>query len=1625
MLEQGSGACLWRPGDNATPEQLYDSCKTAFDIRTSDHDIEVFVPTSSVRQAQGILDTFVQGEYDNPASTIHRIGPLTLYSFSKEAFESGRLLIGTPLNTSGDGSGDLAMGRQILLLLWLLEGEYVTGVPSFQPRALGDILDDLKNGRGGAVPLPGEPTGIPRLEGFEWSLLQEFNFYKSGALLRIARLCETGSGVDPFLSRNTNAHPNDPEQNFEERGLFSDDCVDQLRTVGKAGIRTVMARLVAHAATNPTVLDVTLDGYRQAECRTEVDDIRLPPATPDGYGTKPCGSFEEYIASKAIESVAENRGVFEADELPLIFRFYCAKVGQACKDRHQRNPRLLPTDDDLNRFVTDTIGFIEETQQLEYVTQSYTEGLSNDSDPIGNLPSLSFIRTLCDAHGVTGVTTTTPRSRLRECNREIVSRKVNGDPAVVVGQPLPFDIVADEDRRKALAKRFGVRNMVFKNLRVRAVNRGGLAVSNVLTKVFEGDGLTVNAYRDLDVDYLIDRLPGATARVIEDMPTPAGRTEPLYRAVFWVERLPPNSARAITYFIDPDRQIPEADKRDNSAGFFYYRLDRTAPVPPVGLPEQPVPPIEDLGPDPLCTVPSGLALTLVAKHLSSVGPADQKEMSIVSGQSIELQYTVTNRGSQPVNNLSVRRTHANGPVLQGGTIPGATAGVESSLRQSEIFTAREPGIYEIVARAAAFDQTGNTLTAGPSHVRVTVREAPCSPRLTVLDADPNTHDDHGRPFSSVMLGGRFFRYYRLLGADGEPLSGVALSVQKRELPGGAFVNLEPVFTGAEGLIVHPAPTGTGVRPGLRLTAAGLGSVGIPFEVRVFPGESFSQCGVSFRAEVTPRQFSASIKAGAAIEAEGAIEVNLNGRAESGFELKLDREVTQGGTITDQKITFNRSMNAELGVGLRFATTKAGVTAGDELSIGKVDPTLNQSAILGLRDRHEFDPPIGLTEGAMIGQLVVGLVAVSATAGTPTPAGPMLSLALNELFERLGGTAQHRRGVGGSAGMKVRAGISARGLDIKVTNTRKLTASVDATIDAAAIGSIDLLMPAQADWLFDAALEYRARFNGRVAIGSALSDVLQGDDLAPDERTNLASSVDMLLALFQANGAADLAGTFKLSALLDLGDLSDPRVRGITASISHQKRYGFNVAGFQIIEAPDPGNVKKITFRITDRDPAKLRHAIATLTMINALKGLPADLESGEVLLGPALTARELVKLLTLADEYDERIERVRAFKYPFGLEFFMAGVGADVGIELKLDSGTGYVTSRGTLRRSKRFPIEEYDENDALIPESEFDRAVEFLRTVPDRVKTFVQDFRRTTAVVSVGPDALLTLITWLFGEEGGVPQQANTEGSGPFVGGSASLQDGGPGVRLEIDGASEPQTFDVELIAFQFRSRPADVGLTPNDPAAVRGPPDQPHYGIGGFFNFAPNERVLARPARLTIHYSDSEVAAFDEATLGIYRWNNVTQDWDHRGGTVDAVQNRVSVDVDRLGLYTVAPAMPAGAVVFTPQMARGGSDTAPTTVITFTSAPLRLNTGATVSDGTLFTVRPILGETGDEIPIGQVLTVDAAPALPGIQVASQNGIVTFVAELPGAIGTVVPLAFSVHGTAIADRVFSYQRPQ
>jgi hypothetical protein len=163
------------------------------------------------------------------------------------------------------------------------------------------------------------------------------------------------------------------------------------------------------------------------------------------------------------------------------------------------------------------------------------------------------------------------------------------------------------------------------------------------------------------------------------------------------------------------------------------------------------------------------------------------------------------------------------------------------------------------------------------------------------------------------------------------------------------------------------------------------------------------------------------------------------------------------------------------------------------------------------------------------------------------------------------------------------------------------------------------------------------------------------------------------------------------------------------------------------------------------------------------------------------------------------------------------------------------------------------------------------------------------------------------------------------------------------------------------------------------------------------------------------------DEGSIAIYRWNSDLSDWEYVGGTPDAANNTVTAEIDRLGAYTIGPAMPAGKVAWENRLVQQVGDTVR---LSLTSAPLFMNNGAPVPDGTVFHVLSALpfAYTGEGLlAFGEILSPDALPELSGKQVEVQGARIQVEIEYPANVSPGARIVtFSDAGTALGNEVVS-----
>jgi len=1568
LLEQGSGSCFWRPDFPA-------GC-TSFQAGISDHDIEVFVPQHLVETAQGILDDFVRSR----PKGIGELGDLSLFAVAREPFENDQeLLIGTPVRPGGvgDPTGHLGMGLQTLLVLWLLEGDYVTG---FEGRPLDAVLTGLKNKPATNPVIPGEPSGIPRLEGLEFAMLQEFNFYNSGALLRIKGACDSFSPAETVSpARFSDLDPNDPARNSDEEDALGEGCQEVLHTVGKSAIRATLGRLVADDAANPLVLDIDRASYRKDACLTGVADVRQPPADPNGYTPKACGSFEEYIVSVAVRSVLKGQGVFSAAQLPQIFTFYCIKVGRKCvnRDNVPIDGPYFSSDPTANAFIAGAIKFTEDVEGQAGAV--YFQTLPSDLKLVGDLPFLSKIAGICAKLGIP-IDVTSFRSDLRSCNRRIVLQKINGDPSFITIPTSPADS----------KKKLGVKNFIARNLQVRALNNSA-GIAEFTVRMYEGDGLSAAGYTPR-VDYNL-ALAGGRTRVIdvEEDPPGSGKTRPIFPQGFDLTKLAPNQPRAIAFFADPDRRLPEGDRTDNLAAYFYYVLDRnnTAGPPSPPLPTTPRSPVKDMSPDPLCTeVPSLRLVFTVQRAGASPGPGSS-DLAVTLGDQIKLNYTVRNGGKQNLTDIQVFRQGNAAPVV---TLPQLAPGTEQPGQNPDVITPAT-GTSVVQATAVAKDPKGNTVASLPAFITLKVDPPPCEADIAALDPDPNPVNGIGLPVSTVMQGGSAFRYYQVR-RNGQPWPSATVNV-KITKPSGEVINTTATTlsenTDSPGVIFHVPdladPVDLDIR-GLRIDVDLLGSpkpaVGDELLVELGPVlGAVSTCSQRFTLQVQDRTFSRAVRAGASLEVEGAIGLKVRGKQGFGLDFSLTG-------IKDQPRTFGfgRSVDAQLATGVKAA-------AGWSVNVGG-DGTLEAqagvdiAAVLMGRDRHEFAVPLDQNSQLAAGELLAGFLVDAAL--SDSPGGPLLSLVVNELVEQVAGLDQYRTSIGFSAGVEASASAGAEAA-LSWTNTgfdffENLGLDLEAKIGlrAGAFAGLDFL-PKTSE--LRPSLEYRAEFDLKAAAEAALSTTTE---LTPEEKQLVAPLQKALEDALDLS--VNLAGKVRFTMTFDIrtGDQT-----AINMTVSQRKKYGLKILGETDADFEDQGDgiVRAITFTLRDR--TKFAEALARIAAIHALSS-PAV----RIVLGPSVVSDQVVKLLRLFDAYEQTAEDGKSGTLPFGLDGFFGG-GVSGQLVLNTDRSVTRVTERGVVKQrappgKAKYKLERYPTSDPTYI-SPVDSAVEevFDTLLPGVRQKLTAAYKTVKTTVAVGAGVLKTLLPLFFSPSG---------------------------VELLVDGAPEPVPFDVAVIGFTFRPTAGPAASTIQQPADISGPADRPHYGIGGFFQFTPDGRPLAVPGQLTIHYLDSETTHLDESSLAIYRWNPARLDWDHVGGAVDVVARTVTATVSSLGLYTVAPAMPAGTITFTTQVSPGVPGPNPTTIVRYVSEPIRLNNGQLVPDGTLFTARIIVPGTTLVVPLGTIQTPDADPLIDGVQVASQGGVIRFTAELPGTSGAARVLVNPTVGTALSSQTIPYVQP-
>ncbi len=611
LLAQGSSACIWR-ADLA--------CSSAYQPGLSDYDIELVVGDGELDQAQQCADAL---EAEIRTDPLFKVGGVSLFPVPRSALQSAYRDVAPRRGKCGAGEddpyADLCLGRNGLLLKWLLEGEWVNdGQGKVYDGGLSldaalDLLNDpVEPPQGDAAPpgsrrfdlasqswvnilnagAPRRDSHVPLLETSEWACLQDYALNAAKSRLRIK-----GSGIGDVPIQ-------DP--------LF----LKKVQKAAKAGIRAVYGHLLGSPEGNSLLLEVTREHYNSGRgCFTAVDDPDQVSSLDD-FDYKPCESFTEYVASQALLSASRDLKLLgdSADEQArnALFAYEMfrrkADVGRQITDETAANEFLLRVMDYIGELGKDD----DHKRRHRDNLADYTDG------------------------GQRG-------SNLEFCRGERL-------PAVSPG-----------------GKEFKLQ------VPVRLYNNGlrGLA------------GAELAFYHDSQLERSIfaDLAPGESQFIAKEKksgkPAEGERPEP-ERYVFEVE---PKSqgAHKIQFLADPEDQLTEFDKANNFDGFYYYVLNPgAAPNPPATSGDRPEPPKELVDPpaSPSCLVEGKAPPSVRLDLLASID--DQYSASLPPEGQGRLGWLLRNQGNVALEQLLIEDSLA-GEIQADQLAPGQTLSSRAGL----------------------------------------------------------------------------------------------------------------------------------------------------------------------------------------------------------------------------------------------------------------------------------------------------------------------------------------------------------------------------------------------------------------------------------------------------------------------------------------------------------------------------------------------------------------------------------------------------------------------------------------------------------------------------------------------------------------------------------------------------------------------------------------------------------------------------------------------------------------------------------------------------------------------------------------------------------------------------------
>jgi PKD repeat protein/methionine-rich copper-binding protein CopC len=1073
-----------------------------------------------------------------------------------------------------------------------------------------------------------------------------------------------------------------------------------------------------------------------------------------------------------------------------------------------------------------------------------------------------------------------------------------------------------------------------------------------------------------------------------------GKAEPVFRVSPIDQNANPGVPVPVSFAIDlPEKKVKEGNRQNNHAGFYYYVLNRTVPSPPA-TPARPPLPIPDpdgrlLAPDAACY--DDTAPRFTQTFILSNGQEIRDHLTIAMGEKIRIRLEVFNTSGEPLVGAKACPALVNVcedvPTLAPGT---------GWVKEFE---------YTAPTRPATVPATAQLTGAfGIVHGSAVDLAIACQGYDIVPIIDPQVAPEIFR--RNVMIGGTALRYYRIVDKrTGQPKANASV---KLRLTGSAVgeAEIRTLTTNNEGM-VHSSEASP-AEPAIRLSTVNW-AAGTVLQAEIVEVDGVPVgCGnrsAAFMLDIVPRTSSQTYARGAAIEGSIGLVAGVEGSAELGLELTREMRSTQAGQFEPTALKLTR--NKERGVKTSY---EFNLIPEVQLSLGAVSAELTSSAGItesrGWSNADEYTftldktLPNGLTDSQSC--------AIAAITLQPFAALDPLVSRLLSLFREVPCATPSQfltstsEGFTRSSGDSLKVGLSAKPFWVKASDWEK-NIGIDASVGGSGLFSIATSF-AQAFKLTPTGPERTSgsedyTLQGGVNYSAGLTVEAEDPSNPSVEEKQELLEVEHFKQSLGISGASSTVESHSVSFEYEAPPPSStPTLSGpakpsaISVSYAGPKPFGWRLSelGGVAQNQTNPAPRGKISYSISDpdaiallTDPTRGLANMATIQKTNT----PGELGAHELGFVPSVLNTELARFRGLKRQFVSDFSVSNAvgsgFELPLGLKVKELGIKLGGTVTVKFDSKVGYTTETGMNVHGQELTLERYTK-DAFVPEPNLGLSDLLSLMWQSVVGRYLPTFSDVTKHIGDSIDQIKSNFT----------------------------------ATLTVNSAAETEKFDLGLLSYPFERLAAAPREGRYVPANNAGVGTDPHYGIGGFHQFTPQDRLLASPATLVIDYKDEEVQGLDEASLAIYAWNGTAKDWDFVGGTRDAAANTVTTTINQLRLYTLAPAMPRGevALAIVSDTFIGDDANAKRRVKIASTSALTMNTGQPVADGMLFTVRSVAPSAGPIVPVGTILTPDADGNRDNVQVPVVNGRIEFDVELPAPFKVVIPaqaVAYSTKGTA------------